>query len=188
MDNRSNILLCALNLFSSRGYESVGVQEIVDAAGITKPTLYYYFGSKEGLLEALVDNYFEKLYYLIREASSYNGDLPLTLEKIVRAHFNFAGENSTFYRMQLAMWFSPPESPSFKIISSYNQRHYKVIEYMFIQAANDHGNMRDRHKAYGATFLGMINTYIGLALNGFAELNDELVYRAVHQFMHGIFS
>ena len=29
-----------------KGYDAVGVQEIVDTAGITKPTLYYYFGSK----------------------------------------------------------------------------------------------------------------------------------------------
>jgi TetR/AcrR family transcriptional regulator len=188
MDNRSNILLCALNLFSSRGYEAVGVQEIVDTAGITKPTLYYYFGSKEGLLEALVEQYFERLYFVIREASAYKGDLPLTLERVVRAHFHFAKENATFYRMQLSMWFSPPESPSFKIISGYNERHYKVIEYLFIQAANDHGNMRDRHKAYASTLLGMINTYIGLSLNGYTELNDDLVYRAVHQFMYGIFS
>ena len=54
MDNRSKILSCALKLFSARGYDAVGVQEIVDAAGITKPTLYHYFGSKRGLLETLL--------------------------------------------------------------------------------------------------------------------------------------
>ncbi len=48
--------------------------------------------------------------------------------------------------------------------------------------------MRGRQKAYAATFLGMINTYVGLALNGYATLDDQLVYRATHQFMHGIFS
>ena len=48
--------------------------------------------------------------------------------------------------------------------------------------------MRGRHKAYAATFLGMINTYIGLWLNGYATLDDQLVYQAVHQFQHGIYS
>ena len=62
MDNRSNILSCALRLFATRGYDAVGVQEIVEAAGITKPTLYHYFGSKQGLLDALLKEYFDQLY------------------------------------------------------------------------------------------------------------------------------
>ena len=42
----------ALELFAARGYDAVGVQEIVEAAGMTKPTLYHWFGSKQGLLRA----------------------------------------------------------------------------------------------------------------------------------------
>jgi len=57
-----------------------------------------------------------------------------------------------------------------------------------LQAAKDHGNMRGRQRAYAATFLGMLNTYIALVLNGYAKLDDDLVRKAVHQFMHGIFS
>ncbi len=44
MDNRERILQCALELFYAKGYDAVGVQEIAQKAGITKPTLYYYFG------------------------------------------------------------------------------------------------------------------------------------------------
>lgn len=188
MDNRENILSCALKLFSSRGYDSVSVQEIVESAGITKPTLYYYFGSKEGLLEALIETNFNRLYDITKEAALYNGDLPLTLYRVVKVHFMFARENSDFYRMQLSMWFAPPESASWKIIARFNQRHFNIIEEMFIAASQHHGNMKGKHKALGATFLGMINTYTGLALNGYTELNDELIYRAVQQFMYGIFS
>jgi len=54
MSNRETILACALQLFSARGYDAVGVQEIVEAVGIQKPTLYHYFGSKAGLLHSLL--------------------------------------------------------------------------------------------------------------------------------------
>lgn len=47
MDNKEKILQCALELFYARGYDAVGVQEIAETAGVTKPTLYYYFGSKK---------------------------------------------------------------------------------------------------------------------------------------------
>ena len=53
MDNRMNILEKALHLFYEKGYDAIGVQEIADAAGVAKPTLYHYFGSKYGLLQAV---------------------------------------------------------------------------------------------------------------------------------------
>jgi AcrR family transcriptional regulator len=188
MDNRSNILACALQLFAARGYDAVGVQEIVDAASITKPTLYHYFGSKRGLLDALLQERFDGLYQTVEKAAVYQGDLPLTLNRVVAAYFHFAREHRTFYRMQLSMWFAPPHSDAFKAVSRLNEQQQQLIEGMFVRAAEDHGNMRGRHRAYAATLLGMINTYVGLALNDYTQLDDELVHKAVHQFMHGIFS
>ena len=58
MENRERLLEAALSLFYEKGYDAVGVQEIVEAAGVTKPTLYYYFGSKKGLLEAVLQKNF----------------------------------------------------------------------------------------------------------------------------------
>jgi AcrR family transcriptional regulator len=188
MDNRSNILSHALKLFASRGYDAVGIQEIVDASGITKPTLYHYFGSKEGLLTVLLTENFERLYRSVEEAAFYQGDLPFTLNKIVTAYFHFADAHRSFYRMQLSMWLAPADSVAFKAVSQLNEKQQHLIEELFIRAANDHGNMKGRHRAYAATFLGMINTYIGLVLNGYTDITDDLIYKAVHQFMHGIFS
>lgn len=188
MDNRSKILSNALKLFATRGYDAVGTQEIVDAAGITKPTLYHYFGSKEGLLKALMDSNFEALYQSVREAALYQHDLPLTLNRIVVAYFNFADSHKLYYRMQLSMWFAPVDSIPFKAVAELNHKQQQLLEDLFVQAADDHGNMKGRHRMYAATFLGMINTYISLTLNGYATVDDELVYKAVHQFMHGIFS
>ena len=67
MDNRENILTCALELFYQRGYDAVGIQEICQAAGITKPTLYHYFGSKYGLLEVLLEREFSGFFGRLSE-------------------------------------------------------------------------------------------------------------------------
>ncbi|MBN1488209.1 MAG: TetR/AcrR family transcriptional regulator [Anaerolineae bacterium] len=188
MDNRSKILSCALQLFAARGYDAVGVQEIAEAAGITKPTLYHYFGSKYGLLQSLLQEQFTELQNVLLKVTVYHGDLPLTLTRVTQALFDYAATHRRFYRMQLSMWFAPPDSESLKAISEVNGDQQQILEQLFIQAAQDHGNMRGRHRAYATTFLGMINTYIGLALNNHLALDDELVYKAVHQFMYGIFS
>jgi TetR/AcrR family transcriptional regulator len=75
MDNRENLLDVALSLFSQRGYEGVGVQEIVETAGVTKPTLYHYFDSKRGLLDALLKQEEGRLLSSVLQASVYTRDI-----------------------------------------------------------------------------------------------------------------
>jgi TetR/AcrR family transcriptional regulator len=188
MDNRQELLNCALNLFSLRGYDAVGVQEIVEDAGVTKPTLYHYFSSKRGLLDALLQRESTRLLSSVLEASIYQGDLVLTLQKIVRAYFNFSQQYSSFYRMQSAMYFAPPESEANQAIRPYYQEQVEILSGMFAQAAHDHGNLKGRHLRYAMSLLGVINALIGLSLNGTLELTDEVVFQTVHQFMYGIFS
>jgi TetR/AcrR family transcriptional regulator len=188
MDNRSHLLECALALFAARGYEAVGVQEIVDTAGVTKPTLYHHFTSKRGLLDALLEKYFSEMNTVLREAADYHHDVPLTLEAVACASFEFARRQPDFYRMQIGMHFSSPDSEPSQAVRRFSMERYTIMEELFRLAALDHGNMKGRQRAYAATFLGMIDTYVGLYINSQVELNDVLVHQAVHQFMHGIFS
>ena len=188
MDNRENILDCALELFASKGYNAVGIQEIVNAAGITKPTLYHYFGSKQGLLEEILQANFDLFFCEMDKVLTYNHDLPLTLMETAKAMFHFAGNHSLFYRFQLSLSFSAPDSTEQQVITPYNMKFYHKVEELFLKASEDHGNMKGRHKSYAVTYIGMLNTYILVAFKGGVELDDQLVYRATHQFMHGIYS
>lgn len=51
---KQTILEAALELFSVQGYEATSISQIADAVGIRKASLYSHFGSKQELLEALV--------------------------------------------------------------------------------------------------------------------------------------
>lgn len=46
------LLESARRLFATRGLDDVHVQELLDAANVTRPVLYYYYGNKEGLFLA----------------------------------------------------------------------------------------------------------------------------------------
>ena len=188
MANRENILDKALDLFTSRGYDAVGVQEIAEAAAITKPTLYHYFGSKQGLLKSLLTVRFDRLVEKVREAARYAGDLPLSLRKIAAAYFGFAGEDPVSYRLLLSLFFAPREGGAAEAIGKINGAQFSLLEELFVGASADHGNMHGRHAMYAATYLGLINNCIALALNGYLELDGALLERAVHQFEHGIYS
>ena len=54
--SRDAILLAARDLFTSNGFASTTVREICQRAGVTAPAVYYHFGSKEGLFEAVVED------------------------------------------------------------------------------------------------------------------------------------
>jgi AcrR family transcriptional regulator len=53
---RDRLLNVALQLFAQKGFESTSIREIASAAEVTKPTLYYYFESKDGLYLELLDH------------------------------------------------------------------------------------------------------------------------------------
>ena len=61
-NSRSRILESALKIFSSKGFEGASVSDIVQDAGVTKPTLYYFFTNKEGLYKAVWQENFD--YFL----------------------------------------------------------------------------------------------------------------------------
>lgn len=188
MDNRHGIMDCALELFSLRGYDAVGVQEIVESAGVTKPTLYHYFESKRGLLDSLLEREAGRLLQTISQSADYQGDLVNTLEAIARTYFEIAEHNKKFYRMLLAFNFAPPESAANQAVRVYIREQHTLIETIFSKAAQDHGNLLGRERRHAVGFLGAVNAVIGLFLNDEIDLNGEIVYQTVHQFMYGIFS
>ena len=53
------IVEAAIEVFCRKGYDAASVREIVEAAGVTKPVLYYYFGSKEGLFTHILESMFD---------------------------------------------------------------------------------------------------------------------------------
>ena len=48
----------ALRLFTERGYYSTTIDDVAEAAGVTKGAFYHHFGSKEDLLLTAVQNFF----------------------------------------------------------------------------------------------------------------------------------
>lgn len=191
MDNRTNILEKALQLFYEKGYDAIGVQEIADAAGVTKPTLYHYFGSKYGLLEAVTMNGYIPLRDGLAKAAVYEGDLPANLEKLTGIYFEYCSKNEAFYKLMMAMMYSAADSDTHKVIQPCMQEVLTLLSDLFLKAGHIIGNMRDRQEQYSIGFYGFLNNYM---LYWFTKnpvdrpkISNCQVHEVVHQFLYGIY-
>src|ERR1700739_4837647 len=69
-EREAAMLRTAGHRFAARGFHAASMEEIAEAAGISKPMLYNYFGSKEGLYAAYVRSSAQALIRSMREAAS----------------------------------------------------------------------------------------------------------------------
>jgi AcrR family transcriptional regulator len=111
-DVRSNdrILLKALALFSDKGYDATSVREICEAAGVTKPTLYHFFGSKEGVYRAIVEGTLERFQADILEALGEAGPLRPRLVRMARGFVESTAREPDLARFIMALIHNPPRS------------------------------------------------------------------------------
>lgn len=77
----------ACELFYKRGVRAVGVDEIVTQAGVTKPSLYRSFGSKDELVTACLEKYAEDSWQDIDAALAAAGDDPRSQLRAYVAHY-----------------------------------------------------------------------------------------------------
>lgn len=192
MENRELILETALDLFYTRGYDAVGVQEIAEKSGVTKPTLYYYFKSKYGLLEALIKSRGAGFFQDLHQACTYAGDLHATLCDTAKVFSDFAGRDPRFYGLFFALFHTARENEAYRAVRPLVQRLAGEVEHIFDAAAGQLGNMQGRQRQFSMGFLGLVIYYIELKFQDseefFVKLSGEEICSLVHQFMHGIYS
>ena len=54
----ATLIAAATPLFAQKGFTAVTIREIADAAQIDSSAISYYFGSKEGLYQAIIETHF----------------------------------------------------------------------------------------------------------------------------------
>jgi AcrR family transcriptional regulator len=107
-ETRQHILKAALKRFAHSGYAATSVQQIVNDAKVSKPTLYYYFKDKEALFQALVNEAHDERYRLMREAAAGAPDLQSQLTAMLAALFEYFRKNRELMRISFATLFAAP--------------------------------------------------------------------------------
>ena len=72
-EKRDHLLLIGRGIFAAKGYDGARLQQIADAAGLSKPALFHHFASKDVLYEAVLDSMVNELAAYVYASSSQEG-------------------------------------------------------------------------------------------------------------------
>lgn len=180
------ILNKALELFSTKGYDATSVREICEAAGITKPTLYHFYGSKEGVYRALVDGALESFRARFRAQIEGPGTARERLRDVARGYFEIARENRGLVRFLLALTHNPSTSAPVTQIPRFYEDIVALVARV-VEEGVARGELRP-----GPTEVRMLalmgalgESMVGQVLVGRPELTKELADTLVDTVLDG---
>lgn len=107
MPTKERILYAALELFSEKGYDGVGVDLIAENAGLKGPSLYRHYKGKEDIFNSLIDlvsSHYEEGFGITEEAEDFPGSMEeLTENAMVKIKFTMHDDIVRKTRRILAM-------------------------------------------------------------------------------------
>jgi TetR/AcrR family transcriptional regulator len=87
---REDILAAAARLFADQGFSATSMNQVAEACGVAKPTLYHYFQDKQALLAQICDSHVHALLTLVEEVKAQqlapDAQLRALIERFTRAY------------------------------------------------------------------------------------------------------
>jgi AcrR family transcriptional regulator len=175
----------AARLFATQGYEATSVRMIVEAAGVTKPTLYYHFGSKEGLGHSLLTTPMQELAEAMRRVLESGDDPVATLEGIFDAHFRFCRDDPDRSRFVFALFFGPMGACLSGELTSYKEALKALMDESVRRLVEAGHVAAERAESFTSACRGLIIISMMDFLYQGDELGRELAGRLVGDLLHG---
>ena len=98
-ERRRQLLDTALDVFAAQGFHLTSMNDVADAAGVTKPVLYQHFTSKRQLYLELLEDVGTRLGDEIAAAKATAGSPHQQVEQGFVAYFRFVHEERSAYRL-----------------------------------------------------------------------------------------
>lgn len=99
--SRQRLVEAAIALFAERGYAATGIDAVCRRAGVARTALYWHFGSKEGLLAAVIERVGRAWIEEIRKSAYLAADPEERLERLVQAWQALVEEQPHLLRLLL---------------------------------------------------------------------------------------
>ncbi len=129
---RERLLEVGVEFFARKGYAATNVREIVEAAGVTKPVLYYYFGNKEGLYLEILRQAFTMYQGTVEEALAKGGSVTDRILRISDSVLGLILEHLDVIKIFHSVYYGPPQGAPFfdfeVVHSSFRELIARLVE------------------------------------------------------------
>ena len=185
--NKERVLMAAAALFANKGYAGTSVREIVEAASVTKPTLYYYFKNKEDLYIKLMDVAMETFSLLLDESLARKGRMRERLIGFFTDIYVLFHDNIDLLRLVNSIIYGPRgATPPYDITQQSNHLESALNE--MLDAGIQEGELDERNRAdVILLLLGLLRSIQVLLVLKLPRqiINPESIARAVHLIFDG---
>jgi len=125
---RTRLLNAAVRVFDRKGYAAASVREVAEMAGVTKPAVYYHFGSKEGLLLAILDQAMRDVDAALERAVLRDGTARSRILALCEDTYGLFGQHVPIARVAHAVFLGPPDgAPAFDV-TVFERRFRDALE------------------------------------------------------------
>jgi AcrR family transcriptional regulator len=124
---RDRVLQTAVGIFAQKGYAGTSVREIAEQAGVSKPVLYYYFKSKEGLFLAILEMAENLQKKLLAEVLESHGNALDRLLMLYRRVYAEVEAHQSLYKMIHGLIFGPPQGTPIYDFTRYHRHMIDAI-------------------------------------------------------------
>lgn len=181
----NRLLSEAVRLFALKGYPATSTREIVEAAGVTKPMLYYYFQSKEGLLAAAIGHFLDRFHERLAQVVAETSQPREQLVELVWAHLDFCQQHKYLARLFYALFFGPDDQKSLVDLTKYTQFGHQTLSAAAQRAVAARLARAGCEEALTMALHGMINIWVIRALDENTELTHDLARQIIDDLLRG---
>ncbi|MEK7794949.1 MAG: TetR/AcrR family transcriptional regulator [Candidatus Hydrogenedentota bacterium] len=183
-ETRERLLSAAITLFAEKGYDATSIREIIDAAGVTRPALYYYFENKEALFTHLVQQQFALATAEIDQIFISIADCPQRLRALAKTVFKRAKSSPEMLRILLNFFFAPTiDEMRLDKEALGRERFDRIVAIMREGVAS--GEVRGQPEALALAFSALVDMHVMATIYDESVLTDELADALVDLFLHG---
>ncbi len=98
-DTRELLLKAASKLFAEKGFEAVTTRNLAEAADVNIAMIAYYFGSKDGLFKAIIEERFPKTVAKLRLIQKQEGDAWDKISAIIDMYVERMAGDGSFHKI-----------------------------------------------------------------------------------------
>ena len=157
-DTRKTILKCAERLFAEKGFEVATVREIANDSGVNVAMIYYYFKTKEGLHQEIIEDSFSHLFSSLKDGIDQEKGVEEKVYDVIKIYVNFLYNHKDIHRIFLREAVTQSGHVEV-IVKKYISKNFDLV-HSIIQEGMEDGIFRVQDTALSTfSLVGMILYY-----------------------------